>query len=273
MSSAIHKYWNSGASEAPRVSAPSRSILVRAKGVEKIYQTKRQGKIEALKGVSLAIHAGEFISIVGPSGCGKTTFLKILAGIIEPTRGELEWQGRPETPPGVVFQRPVLLPWRTVLENAVLPAQMLRLPLQKHYEKARELLAMMGLSGFELAYPSELSGGMQQRVAIVRALVCDPDLLLMDEPFGALDALTRDRLNVELQRISLETGKTIVFVTHSIPEAVFLGNRVLVMSRRPATIKGELFIDMARPRDIAALGTENLGGYVNTIRGMIDAED
>ena len=177
--------------------------------------------------------------MVGPSGCGKTTLLKILAGLMPPSRGDARLRGTPITGPrqdiGVVFQSPVLFPWRTVLDNVLLPIDVQGLPRERHRRAALDLLALVGLEGFERRYPWELSGGMQQRVALTRALVHDPAMLLMDEPFGALDAMTREQMNVELQRIWLERKKTVVFITHSIPEAVFLGDRVLVMSPRAGT--------------------------------------
>ncbi len=197
-------------------------------------------RIEAIHSVSLAIAEGEFVTIVGPSGCGKSSFLKIVYGLLPPTVGTTTICGTPVNGPrrdvGMVFQSPVLLPWRTIIENVLLPADVLRLDRKALRVRALELLAMAGLAGFENAYPHHLSGGMQQRAGIVRALVHDPKLLLMDEPFAALDALTREQMSLELQRIWMTSRKTILFVTHSIPEAVLLSDRIVLMSARPGRI-------------------------------------
>src|SRR5205823_6400128 len=215
--------------------------LISVSDLEKTYVTRGRAKVHALAGISLDIDAGEFVTIVGQSGCGKTTFLKILAGLIPSSAGAVALRGQPVDGPsrdiGIVFQDPVLLPWRTVLHNVLLPAEVLRLDRHASRERALALLRLVALDGFEDKYPHELSGGMCQRVAIARALVHDPSLLLMDEPFGALDAMTREFMNVELLRIWRESGKTIVFITHSIPEAVFLADRVVVMSARPGRIQ------------------------------------
>src|SRR5438067_3775069 len=193
--------------------------VIAVKDLRKEYQTPR-GSVVALEEVGFTVREGEFVAIVGPSGCGKSTLLKILAGLLPATRGEVRLRSLPVTGPrrdiGVVFQSPVLFPWRTVLENVLLPVDVQRLDRAKHRARPLDLLALVGLSGFEERYPWELSGGMQQRVAITRSLMHDPALLLMDEPFGALDAMTRESLNLELQRIWLERRETILFVTHSI---------------------------------------------------------
>src|SRR5438128_1727813 len=213
--------------------------VIHVKGLRKEYGTAR-GTVLALDGIDFTVGEGEFVAIVGPSGCGKSTLLKILAGLLPATRGEVNLRSVPVTGPrrdiGVVFQSPVLFPWRTVLENVLLPIDVQRLGREKNRGRALELLSLVGLSGFEHRYPWELSGGMQQRVAITRSLMHDPALLLMDEPFGALDAMTRESLNLELQRIWLDRHETILFVTHSIAEAVFLADRVFVMTSRPGRL-------------------------------------
>jgi NitT/TauT family transport system ATP-binding protein len=230
----------------------------------------------ALDDIDLDVAEGEFLSIVGPSGCGKTTLLKILAGLDEPSRGTAHLRGTPIQGPrrdiGVVFQSPVLFPWRTVLDNVLLPVDVQKLGRERNRAKALGLLAMAGLQGFEQRYPIELSGGMQQRVGLVRALIHEPAMLLMDEPFGALDALTRETMNLELQRIWLETRRTVVFITHSITEAIFLGDRVLVMTPRPGRVRMDLKIDFPRPRSLKVTSTAEFGRYAEQIRDLLDAK-
>jgi NitT/TauT family transport system ATP-binding protein len=242
---------------------------IAVRNLSKRYTT-RDGTVAALEGITFGIGEGEFIAVVGPSGCGKTTLLKILAGLMAPSQGDVHLRGSAITGPrqdiGVVFQAPVLFPWRTVLDNVLLPVDVQRLPRERHRAAALDLLALVGLAGFERRYPWELSGGMQQRVALTRALVHDPAMLLMDEPFGALDAMTREQMNVELQRIWLERRKTVVFVTHSIPEAVFLGDRVLVMSPRPGRILDELRVELPHPRPLEIMNTPRFGEHVRAIR-------
>ena len=215
--------------------------MIVVSSLEKTYATRGRTQVHALAGISVEIGAGEFITIVGQSGCGKTTLLKILAGLLQRSAGNVTLRGRPVDEPsrdiGIVFQDPVLLPWRTVFDNVMLPVEVLGLDRRASANRAMELLGLVGLAGFEDKYPHELSGGMRQRVAIARALVHDPSLLLMDEPFGALDAMTREFMNLELLRIWEESGKTIVFITHGIDEAVYLGQRVAVMTSRPGRIK------------------------------------
>ncbi len=229
----------------------------------------------ALADIDFTVRDGEFVSIVGPSGCGKSTLLRILAGLMPPTSGQAALAGSPIDGPrrdiGVVFQSPVLFPWRTVLANAELPVDVQGLDRRAMRAKALELLKLVGLEGFESRYPRELSGGMQQRVSLVRALIHDPALLLMDEPFGALDAMTRETMHIELQRIWMERRKTIVFITHSIAEAVFLADRVLVMTPRPGKIGAELKIDLPRPRALDVVNTEIFGSYVRQIRAALNA--
>ncbi|HZB93015.1 MAG TPA: ABC transporter ATP-binding protein [Stellaceae bacterium] len=243
-------------------------IAVRRLG--KSYGAARS-PVVALEDIEFGVADGEFVAILGPSGCGKSTLLKILAGLLPATSGEAMLRGTPILGPrrdiGVVFQSPVLFPWRSVLANVLLPADVQRLDRPRHERIARELLELVGLGGFEHCYPWQLSGGMQQRVAIVRALVHDPALLLMDEPFGALDAMTREQMNLELQRIWLERRKTVVFITHSIPEAVFLADRVLVMTPRPGRIAEIVAVDLPRPRSLDAMNTAEFGETVRRIRG------
>ncbi|HZV52129.1 MAG TPA: ABC transporter ATP-binding protein [Candidatus Dormibacteraeota bacterium] len=231
--------------------APLQAPAVELRGVGQLYRS-RDGVLRALDAVSITIREGEFLVIVGPSGCGKTTLLKMVAGLIRPTEGEVRIGGRPVTGPvpgiGMVFQNPVLLRWRTVLGNVLLPVEILRLD-RGHYEAAaRETLRLVGLEGFENRRPSELSGGMQQRAALARALVHDPTLLLMDEPFGALDQLTREQMNLELLRIWGARRITTLLITHSVQEAVLLGDRVVVMTPRPGRVAEVVEIDLPRPR-------------------------
>ena len=224
--------------------------LISLKNVKKTYRTGGD-EIEALGDVTFDVFPKEFVSIVGPSGCGKTTLLKIIAGLLPKSSGEIvvdkdDFDITREV--GFVFQKPLLLHWRKVIDNVLLPIEILNKDRKAMVERARYLLALVGLEGFEDRYPGELSGGMQQRVSIARALVHDPKLLLMDEPFGALDAITRERLNIELLRVWQETGKTILFVTHGINEAVFLSDRVIVLSARPSKMIESLDIRLPRPR-------------------------
>jgi len=242
--------------------------------IDKLSKTYHSegGDVEAIREVSLQIGKGEFISLVGPSGCGKSTLLLILAGLIDPTSGSVVIEGRrvtaPQTDMGIVFQDPLLLDWRNVLENIMIQIQIRRLKRSLFEQRAFDLLARAGLSGFEKKHPYELSGGMKQRVSICRALVHNPSTLLMDEPFGALDALTRDQMNLDLQRLWHGSGKTIIFVTHSISEAVFLSDRVVVMSPRPTTIEELLPVELPRPRKLDTRETADFGKYVHRIRSL-----
>ena len=236
---------------------------------------KTFGDLEAIRHLSFDVGDGEFLSVLGPSGCGKSTLLMMVAGLIDPTAGEIRIQGAKVTGPrreiGVVFQSPVLLPWRTVLQNVLFPIELLKLPRPHYRRRAMELLRMAKIDEFAGVLPRQLSGGMRQRVAICRALVHDPNILLMDEPFSALDAITRDEMAVELQRIWQANRKTVIFVTHSIREAAFLSDRVVVMGRRPATIIDELTIELPRPRPIAVTEDETFNRLVRHLRKAIEA--
>ena len=243
--------------------------LIAIDGVAKTYRTA-DGPVESLKPLTFAIGEGEFMAIVGPSGCGKSTLLKMVAGLLPASAGSIALNGVPVNGPpdnvGIVFQSPVLLAWRTVLDNVLLQIDMRRLSRADYLPKAEALLAMTGLADFARKLPWQLSGGMQQRASICRALVHDPTVLLMDEPFGALDAMTREKMNLELQRIWYETRKTVLFITHSIPEAVFLADRVLVMSERPGTIAAIYDVGLPRPRSLAMMGDPAFVGLTQTIR-------
>jgi NitT/TauT family transport system ATP-binding protein len=236
--------------------------------INKVYRSKRD-PVYALKDVTLEIPEGEFVSIVGPSGCGKSTLLKCVAGLETISSGRLTLQGNTiDGPPanmGMVFQRDLLLDWRTILDNVLIAAEFHGLERKEFEERARSVLNLFGLSAFANRFPWELSGGMRQRAAICRALLVDPKLLLMDEPFGALDPFTRDELNVELQRTWLSTGKTVLFITHSISEAVYLADRVVVMSRNPGGVAAVIPIELARPRSLAVRETAAFADYVAQI--------
>ena len=223
-------------------------------GVSRTFKTRR-GRVDALDSVDLKIGQGEFVAIIGRSGCGKSTLLRIVAGLLPATTGQVLVDDAVVTTPrkdvAMMFQRPALLPWRSVLANVMLPAEIMNLPRGRHLERAHHLLATVGLTGFEKRLPHELSGGMQQRVALCRALLPQPRILLMDEPFSALDALTREELAVELQNIHATLQPTTVFVTHSIQEAVLLADRVVVMSPRPGRVRKILDVRIPRPRSFS----------------------
>ncbi|HUM18522.1 MAG TPA: ABC transporter ATP-binding protein [Candidatus Nitrosotalea sp.] len=248
---------------------------ISVQSLSKLYAT-RDGGVAALEQISFAIDEGEFVAVVGPSGCGKSTLLKILSGLLAPSGGSASLRGTPIAGPrrdiGVVFQAPVLFPWRTVLDNVLLPIDVQGLGRDRFMAAAMDLLALVGLREFERRYPWELSGGMQQRVAITRALIHDPAMLLMDEPFGALDAMTREHMNLELQRIWMERKKTVFFITHSIPEAVFLADRVLVMTPRPGRIVDDLRVKLGRPRPLDAMTTPEFGEYTRHIRALFNVK-
>ena len=229
--------------------------------------------MQALQEVSLAIERNEFVSIVGPSGCGKSTLLRLIAGLIGPSSGQVGIDGvavdGPRRDIGVVFQAPTLLPWANVLDNVLFPLKILHRLAPESPTRARELLHLVGLSDFERKMPSELSGGMQQRASICRALITDPDILLMDEPFGALDALTREEMSLELLRIWQEQPKTIFFVTHSVPEAVLLADRVCVMTARPGRITEIIDVPLARPRSYEQESLQEFQNCAKRIRQHI----
>lgn len=228
----------------------SEPILV-AEHVQMTF-TSPDSQLEALAEADFEVSANEFVCLIGPSGCGKSTLLRILGGLVRPTGGRVLFEGEPMLAPrreiGFVFQRPNLMPWRSALRNVMLPLEIAGTPRVEAERRARELLELVGLSDFADALPRDLSGGMRQRVALARALIRDPEVLLLDEPFGALDALTRERLNWELLRIWQARRKTVLMVTHNIQEAVFLSDRVLAMSPRPGRVEREVLIDLPRPR-------------------------
>jgi NitT/TauT family transport system ATP-binding protein len=265
----------SATAASPRAGVGHAVALIRACGLSKTYPTASSGDVTALKNLDFEIFDGEFVSVVGQSGCGKSTLLKLLAGLLPASAGTVELNGRPLCGPSpeaaVVFQSPVLLPWRTVLDNVLLPIEFRGLARSRYRASALELLEMVGLRDFAQRYPFELSGGMQQRAALVRALVQDPRLLLMDEPFGALDAMTRELMNIELLRIWSQSRKTVLFITHSIAEAIFLSDRVIAMTPRPGSIADIITIDLPRPRDLSIINTDRFGHYVAYLRPLLDA--
>lgn len=243
--------------------------FVDIRDVRKVYSTRR-GPVEALARVSLQVGRGEFVSLLGPSGCGKSTLLMIIGGLVAPTSGNVFIDGvevkQAQTDLGIVFQDPVLLDWRNSLENVMIQIEARRLDRNAYLPRAAQLLASVGLVEFQDKYPFELSGGMRQRVSICRALVHRPRLLLMDEPFGSLDALTRDQLNFDLQLMWLQEPVTVMLVTHSIPEAVFLSDRIIVMSPRPGSIDTVVRVDLPRPRGLDIQETSDFSRYVHDIK-------
>ncbi len=250
--------------------------FIRLDGVRKVYRARGK-EVLAVSDVTMEIGAGDFVCLVGPSGCGKTTVLKILADLIGHDGGTVRLGNDavpfvPGRDIGMVFQQALLLKWRTVLDNVLLPSEILGLPKAPARKRALELLDMVGLSGFANRYPYELSGGMQQRAAIARSLVHDPKLVLMDEPFGALDALTRERMNLELLRIWKESGKTILFVTHSIQEAVLMGSHCAVLTAGPARMADFFAIDLPYPRRLDMKTTEAFGTYSRRIYRLLGME-
>jgi len=240
----------------PQRSGPADDV-VRISGVDKTFARDGAVVTTALSGIDLTIGRGEFVSLIGPSGCGKSTLLRVIGDLVPPTAGTVEVNGKPapqarrDRDYGIVFQAPVLFDWRTVEDNVKLPLELMGYDAARRTARTREMLELVELGDFLRHHPYQLSGGMQQRVAIARALAFEPAILLMDEPFGALDEMTRERMNQEVLRIWEATGTTIVFVTHSIPEAVFLSSRVVVMSARPGRITDVIAVDLPRPRGIA----------------------
>lgn len=267
---------------APRVTTTEKPRL-HIQNVGRDFHTK-SGVTHAVSGVDLTIRRGEFVAVIGRSGCGKTTLLRMIGGLLAPSAGTIEvdgkslWRGSNVEPSavtklGFVFQESNLFPWFSVLDNIALPLKLRGVAKNERRARAAELAALVGLTGFEQSYPRELSGGMRQRAAIARALSTEPELLLMDEPFGALDALTRERMNLELQRIVLETNSTVVFVTHDIPEAVFLADRVVHMTPRPGRIRQILPADFPKPRTVDVQTTPEFNEIVRMLRHDLDEED
>ncbi|MGB0629227.1 MAG: ABC transporter ATP-binding protein [Alphaproteobacteria bacterium] len=248
--------------------------FIRLENVSKEFETRGE-KFLAVSDVTFDVEEGELVALVGPSGCGKTTVLKMIAGLHDHTGGKMlvgESTGSgfsADKDIGMVFQQPLLLKWRKVMENVLLPAEILGLPMAAARDRARDLLSLVGIDGFEGSYPYELSGGMQQRAAIARALVHDPKVVLMDEPFGALDALTRESMNLELLRIWQESKKTILFVTHGIQEAVFLGSRVVVLTSSPAQMADDITVELAYPRKLEIKTQEDFGVYTRRIYNLL----
>jgi NitT/TauT family transport system ATP-binding protein len=252
--------------------------VIAARRIEQVFEGIPDGG-RALEGVDLTVEPGEFVSLIGPSGCGKSTLLRIIADLLTPTRGEIRVNGKSATEArldrdyGMVFQAPVLMDWRTVARNVELPLEIMGVPRPERARRSAELLHLVELDGFGERHPWQLSGGMQQRVAIARALAPNPRLLLMDEPFGALDEMTRERLNLELTGIWSRTGTTVVFVTHSIPEAVFLSTRVLVMSARPGRISAAITIDLPQPRSAASRESARFFALVTEVRAALHGSE
>ena len=252
--------------------APAAQPYLEFRNLTKVYATD-DGPVRALDQISLAQRQGEFLSILGPSGCGKSTLMMIAAGLLPASNGLVVVRGQrvvaPRTDIGIIFQSPVLLEWRTALGNIMLQAEARHLDRRGAERRARELLTAVGLAGFEGKYPDELSGGMRQRVSLCRALIHNPPQLLMDEPFGALDALTRDQLVLDLQRLWNETRMTVLFITHSVAEAVFLSDRVIVMTPRPGRIDRVIDIDLPRPRTLAMRESPEFNGYNRQILDLL----
>ena len=255
---------------------------IRLSGVEKRFVTQERGTLLALERTDITIRGGEFLALVGPSGCGKTTLLRMIGGLIEPSAGEIRigernlWNGERRDSEavkelGVVFQDANLFPWFSVENNIALPLRLRGMAREERLARARKLCKLVEIEGFEKAWPRQLSGGMRQRAAIARALSYDPRILLMDEPFGALDAITRDQLNLELQRIWLAQRCTVVFVTHSIAEAVFLGDRVLLLSPRPGKVDTEVEVPFERPRKTGLQARPEFQSLVQRLRDRLEA--
>jgi NitT/TauT family transport system ATP-binding protein len=251
----------------------SGGTLIAIRGLSKTYHLRGRTDVQAIADITCEVAHGEFVALVGPSGCGKTTLLKVLAGLLTPSGGTFLFDGQPLTGPrsdfGIVFQNPVLPAWRSVLDNVLLPIDILRRDRRAYRPRAIELLKLVNLEGFHDRYPFELSGGMQQRVSLCRALIHDPSVLLMDEPFGALDAMTREEMNDELLRIWEETRKTVLFITHSISEAVYLADRVLVLSARPSRVKADVPVPLPRPRRLGMRFGPEFSGAVMRIRDVL----
>jgi NitT/TauT family transport system ATP-binding protein len=241
-----------------------------------VIYTSARGKLTAIQDLSLSVTNGQFVAVLGPSGCGKSTLLNIASGLLSPSGGLVSIQGEPVTGPrpdvGIVFQQPTLLPWKSVIENVLVPVQAMGMRVSEHMERARSLIKMVRLEGFENHYPNELSGGMQQRVGIARGFMHDPQLLLMDEPFAALDAMTREHMTDELQSMWMQSGKSVLFITHSIPEAVYLADRVVVLSARPGTVVDVIEVPIPRPRTLETLSSPEFTSICNRLRMFFRAQ-
>jgi NitT/TauT family transport system ATP-binding protein len=257
--------------EAPFAGASDRSVI-QTRSISKIFSLP-EGPVTALKDVNISVEKGDFVSFVGPSGCGKSTLLNIIAGLLPPSAGTAELYGEAITSPsrrmGFMFQTAVLLPWRTVEANVLLPAEVYGLKPDSVREKARSVIEAVGLKDFIKAYPKQLSGGMQQRVALARVLTYEPEILLMDEPFGALDEFTREAMNLELMRITQSAGITCVFVTHNITEAVFLSDKVVVMTPRPGKVSGVVDVTLPRPREIDTMKDPAFADLIFEVRNLL----
>ncbi|CAN5625277.1 ABC transporter ATP-binding protein [soil metagenome] len=247
---------------------------IEIKGLSKTFGERGAGGVLALSDINCTVEKGSFVSVVGPSGCGKSTLMRIVAGLLDYSEGSVMMDGQPirgtRRDVGVVFQSSILLPWRTILENVMLPAEVLGLDMKQARARAMDLLHMVRLDGFEHKLPRQLSGGMQQRASIARALLHDPKILLMDEPFGALDAMTREQMNLELQRIWSESGKTVILITHSIPEAIFLGDVVFVMTPRPGSLERVIRVDVPRPRTMDSMASPGFAAVAHQIRALFE---
>jgi NitT/TauT family transport system ATP-binding protein len=253
----------------------SATPLISARSLTKVYEATRGQRVLALEAASFDVHQGEFVTLVGPSGCGKSTLLRLIAGLQPATAGELHVDGKRVEGPinvGFVFQTPVLMPWMSVLANMLLPIEILKLDREEGRAEALALIQLLGLAGFEQAYPFELSGGMQSRVSIGRALIHKPKLLLMDEPFGSLDAFTRESMGIELLRVWEKYRTTVVFVTHDISEAVFLADKVVLLTARPGRVSRIMTIDLARPRTAASRSSSAFARYTYELRSELGLE-
>jgi NitT/TauT family transport system ATP-binding protein len=274
MASRPDQTLSEGAMTADTRSATDPVVSIR--GIKKTYYTKTTA-VEALQSVDLDIHKGEFISFVGPSGCGKSTLLNLMSSLLDATEGEIIFEGEPLTEPsrdiGIMFQSAVLLPWRTIEKNALLPAEVAGADLDQTRSKVQSLLEKVGLGDFRKAYPHQLSGGMQQRASLARVLSTSPKMLLMDEPFGALDEFTREAMNLELLAITEGTDMIVGFVTHNISEAVFLADRVVVMSPRPGRVSGVISVDLPRPRRIDQMHEQRFTDLVFEVRETLGGHE
>ncbi|WP_440897638.1 ABC transporter ATP-binding protein [Amphibacillus sp. Q70] len=250
------------------------STLIEVNHLAKFFVTRKSNKVKAIKDISIEINNHEFISIIGPSGCGKSTLLKMISGLLPYDEGEIIFQNsKIKDQLGFVFQDSVLLPWKTVWDNVIFPLEIKKIKTEENLKRVETLLDKVGLTEFKNSLTKELSGGMKQRASIVRSLSYNPSLLLMDEPFGALDAITRDNLNLELLRIWNETKKTIIFVTHDIEEAVFLSEKVIVLSQRPSIVKEVIDIDLPAERELSLKEEPEFSSYVSRLRGLLNEKD